>query len=334
MNAIDTIRGSLPDGILEPRVSKQDISGGFLGIYAVEANDMTLEQLSWFIDDVVSKRLLGVEGMAEVNRFAGVDREIEVILDPQKIQAYGVTASQLNSVLRQNNLDAAGGAAEVGGTRQSVRVLGNSDDAYALSQQQIQLGDGRDSRDVTGNRVGLPCTSGRGKCDVLTLKHTRCVDRIASGWTTVSSRNPLFVTGKPIRTGEEDTDPADQRVPHQVAVGITEQGDAARKGRDASGLRIGKSLGNKPVGLGRIERCHTSGNDRVRDVEPSHQGLVVRCAPHAIRTRMLNAVPIGVLDRKQIDRWSEPNTRREVASQSHRGDESGSAIGRGKCRGQ
>ncbi|MEL7729929.1 efflux RND transporter permease subunit [Citromicrobium bathyomarinum] len=142
-SAIDTVRGSLPDGILEPRVSKQEVSGGFLGIYAVEANDMTLEQLSWFIDDVVAKRLLGVEGMAEVNRFAGVDREIEVILDLERIQAYGITASQLNNVLRQNNINAAGGAAEVGGTRQSVRVLGNSDDAYALSQQQIQLGDGR-----------------------------------------------------------------------------------------------------------------------------------------------------------------------------------------------
>ena len=142
-NAIDQVRGSLPDGILEPRVSKEEISGGFLGIYAVEANDMTLEQLSWFIDDVVAKRLLAVEGMAEVNRFAGVDREIEVILNPQAIQSYGVTASQLNNVLRQNNLNAAGGAAEVGGTRQSVRVLGNSQDAYALSQQQIQLGDGR-----------------------------------------------------------------------------------------------------------------------------------------------------------------------------------------------
>ncbi|GAB5348714.1 efflux RND transporter permease subunit [Alteriqipengyuania sp. 357] len=156
-NAIDTIRGSLPDGILEPRVSKEEISGGFLGIFAVEANDMTLEQLSWFIDDVVAKRLLGVEGMAEVNRFAGVDREIEVILDPQKIQAYGVTASQLNGVLRQNNLNAAGGATEVGGTRQSVRVLGNSEDAFALSQQQIQLGDGRTIKlaDVANVRDGF-----------------------------------------------------------------------------------------------------------------------------------------------------------------------------------
>ena len=142
-NAVDTIRGSLPDGILEPRVQKQEISGGFLAIYAVEADDMTIEGLSWFIDDTVAKQLLGIEGMAEVNRFGGVDREIEVILDLPKMQALGVTASQINGVLRQSNIDAAGGMAEVGGTRQSVRVLGNSADAYELGQRQIQIGGGR-----------------------------------------------------------------------------------------------------------------------------------------------------------------------------------------------
>ncbi len=142
-NAVDTIRGSLPDGILEPRVTKEEIAGGFLAIYAVEADDMTIEGLSWFIDDSVAKQLLGIEGMAEVNRFGGVDREIEVILDLPKMQALGVTASQINGVLRQSNIDAAGGMAEVGGTRQSVRVLGNSDDAYELSQRQIQIGGGR-----------------------------------------------------------------------------------------------------------------------------------------------------------------------------------------------
>ena len=142
-NAVDGIRGSLPDGIIEPRITKEEISGGFLAIYAVEADDMTIEQLSWFIDDTVAKRLLSVEGMAEVNRFGGVDREIEVILDLPKMQALGVTASQINSVLRANNLDTAGGMAEVGGTRQSVRVLGNNADAFELSQRQIQLGGGR-----------------------------------------------------------------------------------------------------------------------------------------------------------------------------------------------
>ena len=72
-NAIDRIRGSLPNGIQEPRVTKQEVAGGFLGIYAISAPDMTIEQLSWFIDDTVTKSLLDVEGMAEVSRFGGVD---------------------------------------------------------------------------------------------------------------------------------------------------------------------------------------------------------------------------------------------------------------------
>jgi len=144
--AVDSVRPSLPDGIIEPRVSKVNAVGGPIGYFAVEADDMTIEQLSWFIDDTVAKRLLNVEGMAEVNRNGGVDREIEVILDPAKMQAFGVTASQINSVLRQTNIDAAGGLAEVGGTRQSLRVLGNDETAYELSQRQIQLGGGRTIR--------------------------------------------------------------------------------------------------------------------------------------------------------------------------------------------
>ncbi|MEP2987553.1 MAG: efflux RND transporter permease subunit [Parasphingorhabdus sp.] len=142
-NAIDTVRGDLPDGILEPRISRVDIAGNALAYFSVKATDMTLEQLSWFVDDTVAKRLQAVEGMASVFRGGGVDREIRVIINPQKMQSLGVTASQINAALRQVNVDAGGGQAEIGGSRQSVRVLGNSDTAFELSQAQISLGDGR-----------------------------------------------------------------------------------------------------------------------------------------------------------------------------------------------
>jgi multidrug efflux pump subunit AcrB len=154
--SVGGVRGNLPDGILEPQIRKVNAIGEPIGYVAVEANDMTIEQLSWFIDDTVAKRLLKIEGMAEVGRFGGVDREIEVILDTARMQALGVTASQINGVLRQVNLDAAGGLTEVGGTRQSVRVLGNSKTAYDLSQMQLQLGGGRTARlaDVATVRDG------------------------------------------------------------------------------------------------------------------------------------------------------------------------------------
>ncbi len=143
-NAVDQVRGDLPDGILEPRVSKQEIGGsGPIGFFAVSADDMTMEQLSWFIDDTIARRLLSLEGMASVSRAGGVDREIRVVIDPARMQALGVTASQVNQALRQVNTDAAGGAAEIAGSRQSVRVLGNADDALQLSQTRINLSGGR-----------------------------------------------------------------------------------------------------------------------------------------------------------------------------------------------
>jgi multidrug efflux pump subunit AcrB len=145
-SAVDQIRGSLPDGILEPQISKQQTSSQPIVFFGVQADDMTIEQLSWFIDDTVAKRLLTVPGLAEVNRNGGVEREILVILDPAKMQAFGVTASQVNTALRSLNTNAAGGQSEIAGSRQSVRVLGNASSAYELSQTQIALGGGRTVR--------------------------------------------------------------------------------------------------------------------------------------------------------------------------------------------
>jgi multidrug efflux pump subunit AcrB len=142
-NAVDQIRSDLPDGILEPQIFKVATSSDPIAYFAGEASDMTLEQLSWFVDDTVARRLLSVEGMASVSRNGGVSREIRVVLDPAKMQSLGVTAAQVNGVLRQQNVNAAGGQSEIAGSRQSVRVLGNAADAFALSQTQIALGGGR-----------------------------------------------------------------------------------------------------------------------------------------------------------------------------------------------
>jgi len=142
-NAIDQIRGELPDGILEPFIEKETTSSQPIAYFAVAAPDMTIEQLSWFVDDTVAKRLLSIEGMARVERNGGVDREIRVILDPPRMQSLGVTAAQVNAALRQLNVNAAGGRAEIAGSRQSVRVLGNAGNAYELSQTQIALPGGR-----------------------------------------------------------------------------------------------------------------------------------------------------------------------------------------------
>ena len=141
--AIDQIRGDLPEGILEPQVSRVNIGGEGFVFIAVEATDMSLEELSWYVDNKVARRLLGQDGVAQVSREGGVDRQIRVILDPAALQAQGITAAQVNQQLRQINLDAPGGRAEIAGSEQTVRVLGSAQSAEALANTQIALGGGR-----------------------------------------------------------------------------------------------------------------------------------------------------------------------------------------------
>ncbi|MCY7270792.1 MAG: efflux RND transporter permease subunit [Sphingomonas bacterium] len=144
-DAVSQIRGDLPEGILEPQVVRAE-AGSQLALFAVETTDMTLEELSWYVDNQVSKKLLAIPGMASVDRYGGVNREIRVILDPAAIQAQGITTSQVNSQLRQINLDSAGGRAEIAGSEQSVRVLGNAKGAEELGATQIALPGGRTAR--------------------------------------------------------------------------------------------------------------------------------------------------------------------------------------------
>jgi len=168
-NAVDQIRSDLPEGILAPRVSRVDIDGGPIAYFSAEATDMTLEELSWYVDNTVAKRLLGVPGMAAVKRGGGVSREIRVILNPAKLQSHGITAGQVNQQLQQVNLNAAGGRTEIAGAEQAIRVLGNARDAYALGQTQIAISGGRtvkladlaDVRDMYAEQRSLSLMNGR-----------------------------------------------------------------------------------------------------------------------------------------------------------------------------
>lgn len=140
------IRSNLPEGILEPQVIRLSTASNVLAYFKVEATDMTLEQLSWYVDNTVAHRLLAIPGMGSVTRSGGVTREIRVILDPLRMQSLGVTATQVNAQLKQVNLNAAGGLAQVADTEQSVRVLGNATTAYKLGESQISIGPGRTVR--------------------------------------------------------------------------------------------------------------------------------------------------------------------------------------------
>lgn len=145
-SGIDGIRSSLPRAIEEPIVERFDIDSQPIVTYAVSSSEMSDVELSWYVEDTIARRIISEQGIAQVERVGGVNREINVTLDPRRMQALGLTAPQINNALRGYNVDAGGGTAQIGGREQTVRVLGAANSVEALRQTVIPTGDGRSVR--------------------------------------------------------------------------------------------------------------------------------------------------------------------------------------------
>ncbi|HXS22565.1 MAG TPA: efflux RND transporter permease subunit [Steroidobacteraceae bacterium] len=145
-NAVNQVQVDLPQDIQPPIVQQIKVGGGPVVYYDVSSAGMTPQAISWFIDNTITKNLLTVPGVAQVSREGGVDRQINVELDPARMQALGITASQVNDQLRDLNIDMPGGQADLGDGEQLIRVLGGADTVRQLANTQIVLPGGRFAR--------------------------------------------------------------------------------------------------------------------------------------------------------------------------------------------
>jgi HAE1 family hydrophobic/amphiphilic exporter-1 len=145
-NSVSTVRVNLPADVQDPIVQRAETSGQPIIYYVVRAPKLNPEQLSWFVDNDVAKRLLGVKGVAEVDRQGGVNREIEIKLDPDKLASLGVTAAQVSTQLKINNINLPGGRGTVGGQEQAIRTLGSATSLDDFRNMRINLANGRSVR--------------------------------------------------------------------------------------------------------------------------------------------------------------------------------------------
>jgi len=136
---VDAIRIDLPAGIEPPRVEALDFTGGTLMTFAVSNPSLSATDLSWFIDDTIARRLQASAGVGQVSRVGGVNREINVTLDPARMASLNLTAAQVNSALVGYYRNYGGGRTDVGGAESTVRVLGETQTVAELSNLTIPL---------------------------------------------------------------------------------------------------------------------------------------------------------------------------------------------------
>ena len=148
-DAVTQVRADMPGEMRDPVVSKVSTAGRVILAFTVTPKQGTKiddADLSWYVDNTVSKKLLSVPGVGAVKRVGGVSREIRVELDDERMAALRVSALDVSRMLRQVQKEAPGGRGDVSGAEQSVRTIATVKSAQELSQMDIPLGDGRHIR--------------------------------------------------------------------------------------------------------------------------------------------------------------------------------------------
>ena len=142
-SAVAKVRGDLPTELREPIINKLELAGGAVLAYTVHSDKMDDEAISWFVDNDVAKLLLSVRGVGAVNRVGGVNREVQILLDPLKLQSLGATAADISRQLSRVQIESAGGKADIGGSQQPLRTLSSMKSAEELAALELSLSDGR-----------------------------------------------------------------------------------------------------------------------------------------------------------------------------------------------
>ncbi|WP_293775966.1 efflux RND transporter permease subunit [uncultured Oxalicibacterium sp.] len=148
-DAVALIRADLPADLRDPAVTKVSTAGRVVMTFTASAapgSNLDEQELSWFVDNTVAKRLLSVPGVGSFKRVGGVKRQVRVELDADKMAALNVSAVDVSRRLRLVQQEAPGGRGDVSGAEQAVRTIGTVKTAEELAQLDVPLADGRHIR--------------------------------------------------------------------------------------------------------------------------------------------------------------------------------------------
>jgi HAE1 family hydrophobic/amphiphilic exporter-1 len=151
---INAIRGDLPAGIEDPVIEKIDFASAPVISLAVRADSMTPRELSTLVDRKIKRRLESISGIGKVELVGLTKREVNVDVDPLRLQALGMGVDEVVGGLRTENVNTPLGRVLSGGTEMSMRVSGKPEQASRFSEL------------VIGQRAGRPVSLG----DVATIR--------------------------------------------------------------------------------------------------------------------------------------------------------------------
>ncbi len=158
---IDMVRGYLPEGAGDPMVIQMDINMMPVLLLAV-SGDRPLDELKSIAEDTIKPRIERQEGVASVEVTGGLTREIQVIVEPEKLAAFGLSITNVVQALQAQNMNLSAGLATRGGQEMALRVIGEYSEVDQIAASGITTPTGAQIRldDVARIEDGFKDTTG------------------------------------------------------------------------------------------------------------------------------------------------------------------------------
>ncbi len=156
------VSGSLPAEVSAPVLAPASSVMGEIAFVALSSERVDARELRRVAETEVRRRLLGVEGIAQVVPIGGEEKQLQVIVDPQRLELHGLTVEEVSEALRRGSQNAPGGFVVDRGQEAVVRVLGRATQPSELEAIVVAMRD--DSpvrvRDIAEVRVGSAVARG------------------------------------------------------------------------------------------------------------------------------------------------------------------------------
>lgn len=140
---VSAIRGELPEGIEEPVIQKLDFSAAPVVSLAVRSDTMDSRELTTLVDKRVKRRIENVSGVGRVDLVGDTKREVNVWLDPARLEALGLGVNEVVSGLFQENVNTPLGRLNREGYEMPVRVSGKPEQVPGYAEMAVAWREGR-----------------------------------------------------------------------------------------------------------------------------------------------------------------------------------------------
>lgn len=123
------VQADLPDGAGDPVILRFDPNALPVMSVAVESDALSERDLTALTEDLIARRFSIIDGVGSASVVGGVSRQLDILLDPDRMAALGVGVNEVTQAVAAENQDLPAGSIEIGREQQSLQVRGRIGDA-------------------------------------------------------------------------------------------------------------------------------------------------------------------------------------------------------------